>query len=246
MVIPPELAELTVAQLTKVGADQQSNKQLAMHSPLGRILASLSGADGVDLEVAREAVLTSVAHDLETYLTALGIIALIGAVGILVLGALVTTNAVQTGRTPFFFLPQHFLIVNPLTAVGFAGLFYAAVAKRNQSDWHIRLQVCAFVMLMGPGFGRILPLPFMTPFAFEIASIAAIVFILAGMARDLMAMGRVHTAWWIGAAVLIGVLTLGRVLAFSPVGEAVYEMVAAGTVMEGVNGLTYPPPPPMP
>lgn len=77
MVIPPELAELTVAQLTKVGADQQSNKQLAMHSPLGRILASLSGADGVDLEVAREAVLTSVAHDLETYLTALGIIALI-------------------------------------------------------------------------------------------------------------------------------------------------------------------------
>ena len=176
----------------------------------------------------------------------LGIIALIGAVGILVLGALVTTNAVQTGRTPFFFLPQHFLIVNPLTAVGFAGLFYAAVAKRNQSDWHIRLQVCAFVMLMGPGFGRILPLPFMTPFAFEIASIAAIVFILAGMARDLMAMGRVHTAWWIGAAVLIGVLTLGRVLAFSPVGEAVYEMVAAGTVMEGVNGLTYPPPPPMP
>jgi biopolymer transport protein ExbB len=77
MVIPPELAELTVAQLTKVGADQQSNKQLAMHSPLGRILASLSGADVVDLEVAREAVLTSVAHDLETYLTALGIIALI-------------------------------------------------------------------------------------------------------------------------------------------------------------------------
>ena len=77
MVIPPELAELTVAQLTQVGADQQSNKQLAMHSPLGRILASLSGADGVDLEVAREAVLTSVAHDLETYLTALGIIALI-------------------------------------------------------------------------------------------------------------------------------------------------------------------------
>ena len=37
----------------------------------------MSAADVVDLEVARETVLGSVAHDLETYLTALGIIALI-------------------------------------------------------------------------------------------------------------------------------------------------------------------------
>ena len=66
-----------VAQLMRVSADQQASEQLTKHSPLGRILVALSAADVVDLEVARETVLGSVAHDLETYLTALGIIALI-------------------------------------------------------------------------------------------------------------------------------------------------------------------------
>ena len=76
-VIPAELVNLTVAQLMRVSADQQASEQLTKHSPLGRILVALSAADVVDLEVARETVLGSVAHDLETYLTALGIIALI-------------------------------------------------------------------------------------------------------------------------------------------------------------------------
>ena len=76
-VIPAELVNLTVAQLMRVSADQQASEQLTEHSPLGRILVALSAADVVDLEVARETVLGGVAHDLETYLTALGIIALI-------------------------------------------------------------------------------------------------------------------------------------------------------------------------
>lgn len=77
MVIPPELAELTAEQLAQVSADDQSHNNLSIHSPLGRVLASLGRTDADDLESAREAVLSSVAHDLETYLTALGIIALI-------------------------------------------------------------------------------------------------------------------------------------------------------------------------
>lgn len=77
MVIPPELAELTATQLAQVSADDQSHNNLLIHSPLGRVLASLGRADADDLESAREAALSSVAHDLETYLTALGIIALI-------------------------------------------------------------------------------------------------------------------------------------------------------------------------
>jgi biopolymer transport protein ExbB len=77
MVIPPELAELTTMQLAQVSADDQSHNNLLIHSPLGRVLALLGRADADDLESAREAALSSVAHDLETYLTALGIIALI-------------------------------------------------------------------------------------------------------------------------------------------------------------------------
>jgi hypothetical protein len=43
--------------------------------------------------------------------------------------------------------------------------------------------------------------------------------------------------------VLIGALLLSRVIGFSPIGEAIYEAVVAGTPQAGTNGLDFPPPP---
>ena len=77
MVMPSELLELTPSQLSQISVDTQALRQLAAHSPLGRILAAIAGAEGEDVETTREAALGNVAHDLETYLTALGVIALI-------------------------------------------------------------------------------------------------------------------------------------------------------------------------
>ncbi len=78
-------------------------------------------------------------------------------------GLAVTTAMARNGTVPFFFLPQHFLISDPMTLFAFVGLTIAAVAMRKRTDWHARLHIGGMTMLMGPGFGRLLPMPFMTP-----------------------------------------------------------------------------------
>ena len=77
LVAPPELLTLTLAQMQQVLGDPESREQLRSHSPLGAVLGALAQTDADQIERVREAALASVAHDLETYLTALGIIALI-------------------------------------------------------------------------------------------------------------------------------------------------------------------------
>ena len=77
LVAPPELLTLTLAQMQQVLGDPESREQLRNHSPLGAVLGALAQTDADHIERVREAALASVAHDLETYLTALGIIALI-------------------------------------------------------------------------------------------------------------------------------------------------------------------------
>jgi biopolymer transport protein ExbB len=77
LVVPPELLVLTLPQLRQVLSDPASREQLLNHSPLGAVLAVLDQRDRDNMENAREAALAGVGHELETYLTALGIIALI-------------------------------------------------------------------------------------------------------------------------------------------------------------------------
>lgn len=174
----------------------------------------------------------------------LGRLAVVWAFAIVIFGTLVTIAAIQTGRVPFFFQPQHFLIANPLTIVGFIALLGAAIVLRKQTDWHMRLQVGAFVMLMGPGFGRLIPMPLLMPYAFETASLLALIFPFAGMIRDWRVRGRPHRAWVWGICVLIGVLLLARWIAFSPVGNAIYSAATSGSPTAGTDGLAFPPPPP--
>ncbi|MCC5872349.1 MAG: hypothetical protein JJU22_08150 [Gammaproteobacteria bacterium] len=172
-----------------------------------------------------------------------GKLAGVWTLGLLVFGTWVTVAAVQTGRTPFFFQPQHFLVANPVTLYAAVGLLVAAYAMRKRTDWHARLQIGSFALLMGPGFGRLLPMPFLTPYAFEIAVVAALIFPAIGMLYDCRAHGRPHPAWIWGIGVLIGVTLLARVIGFSPIGEAIYDAVVAGTPLAGTSGLDFPPPP---
>ena len=173
----------------------------------------------------------------------LGRLAVVWALGILIFGTLVTIATVQTGRTPFFFQPQHFLIANPLTILGFLALLGAAIVLRKRTDWHARLQVGAFVMLMGPGFGRLIPMPSLIPYAFDTACLLALVFPFAGMIHDWRQHGRPHPAWLWGIVVLIGVMLVARVIAFSPVGTAIYTAVTTGSAVAGTDGLAFSPPP---
>lgn len=172
-----------------------------------------------------------------------GKLAAIWALGLLVFGTWITVAAVQTGRTPFFFQPQHFIIANPLSLYAAIGLLVAAYLMRKQTDWHARLQIGSLTLLMGPGFGRLLPMPFLPPYAFEIAGLVALIFPAIGILYDWRTHGRPHPAWFWGIGVLLGVVVVARLIGFSPIGEAVYDAVVAGTPLAGTSGLDYLPPP---
>ena len=89
-------------------------------------------------------------------------------------------------------------------------------------------------------------MPFLPPYAFEIAELTALVIPIVCLVRDWRVHGRLHPAWLWSMGVLVGTLLLARILAFSPVGEALYAAVTSGGGMAGTDGLAFPPPPPPP
>ena len=58
--------------------------------------------------------------------------------------------------------------------------------------------------------------------------------------------GAVHRAWWFGFATLVGTLALARILAHSPVGDAIYQTTVAGYPGAKLSGLEYGKPPATP
>jgi hypothetical protein len=159
------------------------------------------------------------------------------------LGCLVTLNMVRGGRAPFFFRPLQFLVFDPMTLFFFAGLTLAAVAMRRQTDWHRRLHFCGMSLLLGPAFGRLLPLPLLQPWAWEAAFAAGLLFPIAGIVADLRRRGSVHPAWRIGVGAMLACLVLTEVITYSPVGTALYRVVTADSRGAAVPPLEFAPPP---
>jgi len=174
----------------------------------------------------------------------LGVAAVVWAVAVVIMGPLVTIEAVRGERVAFFFYPQHFLLSNPASILGFLGLFTAAVLLRRHHDWHPRLQMGSFMLIMGAGIGRLLPMPFLTPYAYEIAAAAPLTFALFSMVRDQRVHGRVHPAWWWPIGVTVVILIATRLVAFSPLGDAIYAAATEGSIAAGTDGRAFPAPPP--
>lgn len=173
----------------------------------------------------------------------LGWLATAWMAAMLALGFLVTLAMVRRGHAPFFFRPQQFLIFNPATLLAFIGLTTAAIVLRRRTDWHRRLHFCGMTMLLGPGFGRLLPMPLLIPWAWEATFVAGLLFPIAGVIRDIRRNGHVHPAWGWGLAVMIGVFGLVEAVTYSPVGGALYSAATAGTPGAELAGLQFPPPP---
>jgi hypothetical protein len=168
----------------------------------------------------------------------------VGWMIVMVVAALVVMVAVvRNGTAPFFFRPQQFLIANPLSLLGFVGLTTAAIVMRKRTDWHARLHICGMTMIMGPAFGRLLPMPLLIPYAFEAAGVAAALFPVAGMVRDRRRLGHIHPAWWYGLGVLAFAIVAPTVLAASPFGDWLYATTVAGSSGAAVPGMEFAPPP---
>jgi hypothetical protein len=154
----------------------------------------------------------------------------------MVAGPAVTIAAVRSGRTPFFFQPQPFLFQDIATLLCFFGLAGAAIALRRETGWHRRLHLSALATLMGPAFGRLLPMPLLGAHAFEIAALPGLLFPLGLAIREGRGGLGLHPAWILGLAALP--LTLAAVSWFapSPAGTALYEAIVAGSPMAGRTG----------
>jgi hypothetical protein len=166
------------------------------------------------------------------------------AVLLVVVAFALMIDVTRRGTAPYFFRPQQFLIANCLGVLTFAGFTVAAIRMRHRTDWHRRLHVVGTSMIMGPAFGRLLPSPLLQPLAFEIASLAGLVFPAAGMMRDWRRYGRVHPAWIWAFVAMPATLVAAYVLAFSPIGAALYAAVTSGSPGAAVPGLEFAPPPP--
>ena len=173
----------------------------------------------------------------------LGWIATVWMVPMLVLGCAVTVAITRRGGVPFFFKPLQFLVFDPMSLLTFAGLTGAAVLLRRQTEWHRRLHFCAMSILLGPGFGRLLPMPLLAPWAWEVTAAVCLLFPLAGVLADLRRDGRVHPAWGWGVAATLGLVLVTEAITYSPVGTALYRAVVAGSPGAAVAPLALPPPP---
>jgi hypothetical protein len=144
-------------------------------------------------------------------------------------GIFITVVNIRSGRVPGFFEPVLFLQMNTLGALCFLGLGAAAIQMRRSTQWHRRLMFCAMATILAPGFGRLLPMPFLIPWADWATAGASMLFPLAGVIRDLRKDGRVHPAWWWGLGAMLGTQLLVRGIAHSALGLSIYQAVTSGS-----------------
>lgn len=162
-----------------------------------------------------------------------------------VLGVWITVAMVRRGQAPFFFQPLHFLVFNPLSLLSFVGLTAAAIRLRRHTQWHRRLHFCAMATLLGPAFGRLLPMPLLTPWSFEATFFAVMIFPVMGVVADLRREGVVHPAWRWGIGAMVGTMVAVQAIAYGPFGPELYRMVTAGSPGADVAPLEFAPPPPL-
>lgn len=168
----------------------------------------------------------------------LGWIAVVWVPLMVVSGLYMTVADVRAGRSPPFFQPAAFLVMNSLEILCFAGMV-AAIAYRRQTQWHRRLMLCAMVMILGPGFGRLLPMPMLMPWTIAVCSLPGLLFPIAGAIRDWRVDGRVHPAWWWGIGAILAMLAVIQYLPSTGPGLDLYARVV-GDSAKALPPLDFP------
>lgn len=160
-----------------------------------------------------------------------------------VVGIYVTAMMVRRAGVPFFFTPAYFLVMDMLAVLSFAGLSTVAILLRRKTEWHRRLHYCGMATLTGPGFGRLLPMPFLIPYAGWAVFTAIMIFPVIGILADRRRTGSVHPAWWWGVGAMAVTQLAIVTLSASPLGAALYDAIVAGSPGAAIAPQAYPPSP---
>lgn len=119
------------------------------------------------------------------------------------LGALTAVMAVRMARVPPFFTGPIFLSLSALELLAFTGLMVAAIRLRRRTQWHSRLMLYAMIALIGPAFGRILPMPLLGDKGGLAVLGCQLLFVAAALCHDLVTLRRPHPASLWGTGVII-------------------------------------------
>lgn len=147
------------------------------------------------------------------------------ATAMVAMGIAATLFSIRYHAVPSFFPPSIFLVMNLLGILVFAGLVAAGVRLRGRSQWHKRLMLCATISILGPGLGRLLPMPMFGAAAPIVMFAAILAFCATGMIADIVSRGRVHPAYlWGSGAILLSDLAM-PLLAATPQATAIVHMI---------------------
>jgi len=147
------------------------------------------------------------------------------AAAMVVMGIAATLFAIHHHAVPPFFPPTVFLVMNVIGILAFGGLVAAGVKLRRRPEWHKRLMLCATISILGPGLGRLLPMPSFGAAAPLVMFGAILSFAIAGMIADLIVRHRIHPAYiWGTGVILLTDLAIGP-LAFAPPTAALVALI---------------------
>ena len=132
------------------------------------------------------------------------------------------------GRFPPFFSPPYFLTLTAIESLVFGLMVWAAVRRRNRTDWHRRLMIGATIVILEPALGRLLPMPLMI--GWSDLPIGLIQLGVVGIIAlyDRRTLGSVHPATKAIAAIVIAVRVVIYLLALTPPVIALADRLVGG------------------
>ena len=134
------------------------------------------------------------------------------AAAMVVTGVMTTVNAVTSGRG----YPAAMVFVTNIGGlIPFAAMVIAGIQVRRRSDWHRRLLACATIMVVAPGWARIVPMGTLGLAGLLVIEAGMLAPVVWGMIHDRRTNGRIHPAWYWGVAALVSPLFMVPV-AFVP------------------------------
>jgi hypothetical protein len=148
------------------------------------------------------------------------------AAWMLLVGTVVLFANTATHRTPPIFTPPLLVAMDGINLLLFLALVVAGLMLRHRTDWHRRLMLSATVCIIAPALGRITVMS--GGFSLRNEILIMLGFIAVAMLADLRLRGRIHPAYYWGAATMI---VMG--LATKPVSELAPIIALANAVAGG-------------